>query len=315
MANFDVHPLAPGEGVPLFIAAGVIKEVGQLEPFFNIIDPLLAPVITLGSYTVTRWSGNATIQDPIDYIHYPDRGMAGNARNLPNEGIEGMRTMEQPIRRLSELGIKTIISVTNLPHERPIDVIPGLVEAAAELNPTAIEINLSCPNGRKADGTLHAPLCNDADASGEVLFESRLRVGQDVVMGAKDSPHVTSLDSMIDVRAIRGLVRVAAPLIDFLTGINTIGNQPFPEITANGGRGGMSGPVVKDIAKKHLQICKDLAPDLAYLSCGGVETLNAAQEIKQRLAMGALLVGGAQQAYRLNPAKVMQQWAQAYLFA
>lgn len=312
-SNFTNHPLYPGEGAPLFMAAGVVKDALHLAPFEDL-DPEVMPVITSGGWTLPEWDGNATSANPVDFVYYPGRQMAGNARGLPSSGIEGMRRLGPTIRRFSDRGIKTIIQVTNLPHETPADVIPILVEAAAELEPTAIEVNLSCPNGLDADGNLHPPLCNNPDASNEVMSLSRARAGAETTLGAKDSPHALSLESGVDAAAVRRLVRAVEPYINFLVGINTIGGQPFPEIACAGGKGGMSGPVVAPIAREWLRIARDeLDVNVPILSCGGVDSKNAAYEIPLRLQMGAMLVGGAQDFYRRGkPEQTALDWAHAY---
>jgi len=311
MASFGGHSLHPGEGVPLFIAAGVLKEPAQLEVFKGIEDPNVVPVLTLGSFTLKEWGGNAG-SGQQDFVYYPDLGMAGNARGLPNPGKDGIKALEETVKELEDRGIKTILSVTNLPSERPVDVIPDLVEIGAEAGFKRVEVNLSCPNGLDNDGNLHPPTCNNPDASAEVMSRAKERVGDDIALGAKDSPHVTSLEDRVDQLAVRKMLVAVRPYIDFLTGINTIGGQPFAEITCAGGKGGLSGPVVAEIAKEHLRIAHEVAPELAYLSTGGVDSANAKTEIAARRGLGALLVGGAQEFYRASqPYLLVERWAQS----
>ncbi len=313
---FENHPLHPGEGVPIFIAAGPLKDGPQLEPFLAIEDPLVVPVLVSGGWTLGEWAGNATSENPQDFVYYSDKQMAGNARGLPNSGLEGMRQLKEPIRRLSDKGIKVIIQVTNLPHEKPIDVIPNLVEEAALLKPTGVEVNLSCPNGLDDDGNLHPPTCDDVDVSGEVMSESWYRVGDEVVLGAKDSPHAASLESGVNRVAVIRLITAIKPYINFITGINTIGGQLFPELKCAKGKGGMSGPVVAPIAHEWLIAANDaLEGDskVAILSCGGVDSQNASIEIPTRQQEGALLIGGAQHFFRAQkPEQLALRWAQAY---
>jgi dihydroorotate dehydrogenase len=306
---FENHPLYPGESVPLFISAGVLKYPAQVEPFMEVEDVSVVPALNFGSFTLPEWSGNAKAGQ-TDFIYYPHIKAAGNAIGLRNPGEPGLRDLKRTIKRLGERGITTITSVTNLPHEKPIDVIPELVAIAADNEPTAVEINLSCPNGKKPDGSFHPQLCYDADASGEVLEAARDRVGRDICLGVKDAPHTSSLEEDVDSESISRLAFRIRDLVDFVTGINTIGNQPFPEIDCAGGRGGMSGPVVAPVAKQHLKIWREVAPDLAYLSCGGVESSNAESEIAERLGMDALRVGGAQEFYRARqPHRLAIDWA------
>lgn len=313
MSRFEGHLLHPQGGVPLFIAPGPIKEEGQLRPFLSIEDPLASPVVFAGGFTLNPEIGNAARNGGEDFVYDPATGAAGNARGLPNYGKEGLLALAPVIKELGERGVRVVIQVTNLPHEDPLDVIPEMVEAAASINPTAVEVNLSCPNGLKPDGSFHLPICNDASVSAEVMHASREAAGPEVCLGAKDSSHVTSLDGPMDLDAIGGLAQGIAPYIDFITGINTIGGQEFPGITAAGGKGGMSGPIVAPVARKHLVAWQEVAPDIPYLSCGGVDSANASFEIPLRRQLGAMLVGGAQEFYRApQPHLLAARWAQAY---
>lgn len=308
--SFENHPLHPGEAVPLFISPSTLKEPAQLERFMEIEDPLVVPLLGMGGFTYPAWPGNA-MPGQLDFVYRSDIGMAGNCLGLPNPGEAGIRALKEPIRRLTEMGIKTLIQVTNLPHENPIDVVPMLVEIAADSDPTAVEVNLSCPNGKKPDGSFHPPLSSNPDASAEVMFASRERVGPVVTLGAKDSPHVASLEAEMDEAEIERLAAWISPFIDFITGINTIGNQEFPELTAGNGRGGMSGPIVAPVARRHAELWNEFAPDMAYLSVGGVDSANAEVEVAERLAMpNVIRVGGAQEFYRARqPHLLAARWA------
>ncbi len=309
MPNFENHPLYPDNSVPLFIAAGIFRYPVQLEPFTRVKSPGAVPALTMGSFSYHANKGSATMGD--DFVYYPDRKMAGNARRFPNPGRNGMIELKESVRILSAIGIKTIVSVTSLPHEIPADVIPELVDIAVnEVGPTAVEINLSCPTGENADGTPYAPISESVDMSREVLEKSRIKVGfDDVTLGIKDSPHVASVEDEIDYRQVKELAQSVRNLINFATGINSIGYQHFPEITYTGGKGGMSGPVVAKVAKNHLKLWREYAPDVPYLSCGGVELDNAAQEVPERLELGAMRVGGAQEFIRArHPITLAAAW-------
>ena len=299
MTNFEQHPLYPKDCLPLFISAAHFKEPAQMEPLLAIKDPQMMFAITAGGFTMPDWAGNG---EP-DFTYDKDRQAAGNCRGLPNGGVEAIRALKPMIRELNAIGMKTIVQVTNLPHENPIDVIPMLVEEAAEVDPTAVEINFGCPNGKKPDGSFHLPLYREPDACGEVLELSREQVGNDVTLGVKDGPHTDSPDVMPNLQTVEALAHAVKEYIDFLTGINTIGNQEFSEL--KGGKGGMSGPIVAAVAKEHLRLWRTFAPEVPYLSCGGVDTANSQTEIPERLSMGAMLVGGAQEFYRQGHTKGM----------
>jgi dihydroorotate dehydrogenase len=290
MANFEGHPLHPGEAVPLFISPGVLREPTQLEPFMAAEDYRAVPLLFLGGYTKPVWLGN---KEP-NFAYDASRQAAGNAAGFPNGGEQAIRALKEPIRELNKRGIKTVIQVTFLPHEDPLEVVPELAEIAAECEPTAVEVNPSCPNTRMEDGSFHPPMYRDPIFVGELLAITRKRLGDSVTLSLKDGPHVDSPFEDINPESIRELAAHTRDYIDAVVGINTIANQEFPELTATGGRGGMSGPIVAPVAKQHLKLWREFAPDIPYLSTGGIDAQNAAQEGPERLAEGALRVGGAQ---------------------
>lgn len=307
--QFEDHPLHPGGGVPLFISAGPLKEPAQLEPFMQIEDPAAAPLITLGGFTLTEWAGNG---EP-DFVYDPIRRAAGNSRGLPNGGKDAIIALKKPIQELGKRGIKTIIQVTNLPQENPLDVLPELVEIALESDPTAVEINFGCPNGKKPDGSFHLPLYREPDACGEVLDVVRDRVGYAADIIFKDGPHTDHPDVMPDELSIRRLELAVRGYVDAVVGINTIAAQEFPELTRTGGKGGMSGPIVAPVAREHARLWNKYAPDMAYLSTGGVDSENAETEVQARLAIpNVIRVGGAQEFYR---SKKMRDLAASWAIA
>lgn len=310
MANFENHPLYPGYGSALYIAAGPMKEPAQLRPFLDVEDPRIVPVLTLGSLINMRWAGNKTAQHPQDFVYDADRQAAGNALGLPGRGMPAFHDAAPVVAELIDRGIKVNVSVSNLPFQKPAEVIPDMVEAVAEIiKPTSIEVNLSCPNGLDADGNLHPATCTNVDASVDVIGLSRDRVGGYVTLGAKDGPHTTGPDVPVNEWEVKGLVVGLQPYIDFLVGVNTIPGQAFPELTCTGGKGGMSGPIIAPVAKQHLRYSQEVAPDLAYISVGGVDANNIDSEYLERRTMGAMLVGGAQDFYRAGePHKLALRW-------
>ncbi len=311
MALEKIHPLDPGEGSKILIAAGVLKRASHLTPFFDIEDPEAMPTLTVGSAIHSPWPGNAATHGGEDFTYDFKRLAAGNCRGLPGGGIEELSELAKPVRILREMGCRVIVSVSNLPAESPLEVVPELTERVIEIvAPTAVEINLSCPNGRLPDGSFHPPVCTNAEVSAELLHKTRLVVGGDTCLGIKDSAHVSSLEDDMNEGQIVQLAQAVSPYIDFVTGINTIGNQPFPELSAGGGRGGMSGPIVAEVAKRWLGVWAQHSPErIAKLSCGGVDSANVSHEFAERRELGALLVGGAQEFYRArNPAELALRW-------
>lgn len=304
--------LNPGGSVPLFISAGIMKEPAQFEPFLGIEDPMAVPLLTAGSFTWDEWAGNAPNGEQ-DFVYYPDRNMAGNCIGLRNPGRVGIAALAPIADELEDMGIKVSVSITNLPQETAVDVIPPLAEFVVEQGFTRVEVNLSCPNGKRPDGTLHPPLSSDADASAEVMAAVEAAIGMEPVILAKDSPHVTSLEDGVNEEEIAALAMGIGDYVDAIVGINTIGNQVFEELRAGNGRGGMSGPVVAPIARRHAELWGKHAPLLPYLSTGGIDSANAEVEAAARLAMpNVIRIGGAQEFYRARRLlDVAGRWAVA----
>lgn len=306
MVNFENHPLHPGEAIPLFISAGPLKETAQAKQFLEVPDPRLVPLLTWGGFTLPWNAGNG---EP-DFEYDPVRKAAGNSRGLPNGGVEAIKALKEPIKALTERGIKTIIQVTNLPSENPLDVIPLLVEVAADSRPTAVEINFACPNGMMPDGSFHPPTYRDPDTCGEILEISREAVGG-ITLLAKDGPHTNDPFVMPDPDTVYDFVNATRDWIDGVVGINTIAAQKFAGLTKTGGKGGMSGPIVADVAKHHSRLWGEFAPEVPYLATGGIDSGNAETEIPERLAEPNIMrVGGTQEFYRSrNMANLAARWA------
>lgn len=308
--SLEHHPLYPGESIPFFIAPGVLRESSDVQSFEAIEDPNMIPLLFFGGFSLNPFHGIAPQR--TDFVYDANRRAAGNCRGFPNGGRHAVESLKPTIRRLSARGVKTVIQITNLAHEDPLQTIPYLAPYAAEAEPTAIEVNLSCPNGWDTYGRPLPPTCNNADLSGELVRRVRRKIGYEICMGIKDGPHTDSYRRLVDTGAIGALLAATQGEIDFITGINSIGNQPFAALTGANGRGGMSGPIIAPVARQHMAATREAAPDLAYLSCGGIDSVNAHTEIPERLSDGAMRVGGAQEFYRTyKPERVVERWAQA----
>ncbi len=305
MRNLEDHPLLPDNRVPIFISAGVFKEPAQLEYFEGVIDPSIVPTITLGGFSYHSRRDNTH----EDFFYNSERGLAQNIRRFPNPGKDGLLKMKDSIKRLTDKSIRTIVQVVYLPDENPVEILPLMTEIASEVEPTVIEVNLSCRNNLDSNGIPHEPICNAPKLSGEIMGLCRDRVGPEVSLSVKDSSHAVS-PCEIDEEQLQEFLTEIRLSVDGITGINTVEPRLFENDGAIEERGGVSGPIIVSLARKHLQICRQVAPELAYLSVGGVDRSNAHTEIPYRLTNGAVLVGGAQEFYRAsNPQELAIDWA------
>lgn len=305
MHNLEDHPLFPDNRIPLFISAGVYKEPAHLECFDRVSDSSVVPTITLGGFSYHDRPENRH----EDFFYDNTTQLAQNIRRFPNPGKDGLLRLKDSIKALTDNNIRTIVQVVYLPDENPVEILPLMTEIAREVEPTVIEVNLSCRNNLDSNGRPHEPICSVPKLSGEIMGLCRERVGPEVSLSVKDSSHAVSPCEIDEEQLSEFLAEIRAS-VDGITGINTVEPRHYIESGAIEERGGVSGPVIASLAKNHLKICRQVAPGLAYLSVGGVDRSNAHTEIPYRLANGAMLVGGAQEFYRAgNPQTLATEWA------
>ena len=177
-----------------------------------------------------------------------------NAIGLSNPGVF---EFEAEITGAKEGGVPVIASVFGFQVEEFVEVAAKLQEYGAD----AIELNLSCPNVKKA-GTVFG---KSPKLSRSVVENVKSRVSVPVI-----AKLTANTDDIVEVAracveggcdAITAINTIPAMKIDIHTRTPVLGNKT----------GGLSGPSIKPIALKCVyDIKKEL--DIPVIGCGGIAT-------------------------------------------
>jgi dihydroorotate dehydrogenase len=293
----------PADRPPILIGAG-----------FNRFQPLALALSyeetvaaqTLGAFSEPAWSGNGQ-GGRLNVVHWDAQtGAFYNSVGLENPGrMAASEYLPETIRKIRGAGQLAIVSVVALKHEDPLQVLPGLVEWGLEMGADVVEIDGSCAN-QDPDASV---MCTDVETTLEMIDAVRTRVGYDPTLAFKVSDlSAETIELYKDSQYMN---------VDIITAINSVGNQKVPinkatgqpYIEVNGGYAGMSGPIIKNIARSNLANWLD--GPFHVFSLGGVD---GGREIALRQSAGALLVGGVQAFCRArDPRRVAQDWAGEYL--
>lgn len=161
-------------------------------------------------------------------------------------------------------------------------------EAAKDVRPPFVELNLSCPNREK--GT---DICDDTALAKRICKRAReILAGTGIILVVK-LPHRPAPQ-------MRSVIKVIGPLVDAVALRNTIKVRPVQEdrdgrlVPAFPGRdfGGLSGPSTFEITRAGLtdliQIRKELGLEFKVIAVGGVstqadvmDTMNAGADVVQ----------------------------------
>lgn len=249
---------------PLFLPSGIITEI----PDHHRAQAAGAAMVVLKSLTLQKREGN-----PLPRVVKYGAGFI-NSVGLRNPGLE--EGGEQINQFLQTAKIPVIISV----FATKIDEFKRLVSSLAELKPTAIELNLSCPN---VENELGVSLGMNASAAEQTVAGVK-KVVKNVPIVCKLSPNV------VDIAEIGRACEAAGA--DALSAINTVAPGMIIDLrrrrpALGNKQGGLSGPAIKPIALAHVYALYK-AVRIPILGMGGVSTVEDALEM---LMAGATLVG------------------------
>lgn len=266
MKNLHVNFCGVDFKNPLVLASGVL----------GVTAPSLSRVIDLGAGGITTKS---LWREP--HPGHPNPTMFGtkeyfmNAVGLSDAGLtKGVATIKELRERTKEPIIANIVAGN-------IQDFGAIAEAIAELNPDAIEVNISCPNVESEFGKPFA--CSRTDAAA-VTKLVRDNVG-DTPISIKLSPNV---ESIVDIA--KSVVDAGA---DAITAINTVGpgmrwNIDMRTPILSNTVGGISGPAIFPIAVKSVYDIHAALPNTPIIATGGVNSGRDALEI---MMAGGTLVG------------------------
>jgi dihydroorotate dehydrogenase (NAD+) catalytic subunit len=249
---------------PLFLPSGIIQEISGHE----IAAKAGVGTIVLKSVTLEHREGN-----PIPRVAKYPQGFI-NSVGLKNPGL---KKAKQEIRTLMNKTKTPIIISVFAANVKDFQL---LVSEMAELKPTAIELNLSCPNVADEFGD---PLSDQADSVSQAVKISK-KESKKIPLLAKLSPNVLHIGEIAKAAEAAGA--------DGISAINTVSQGMLIDIKKRkpilgNKQGGVSGPAIKPIAiAKIYEIYKSVK--IPILGMGGVTT---AEDVIEMMMAGASLVG------------------------
>jgi len=225
--------------------------------------------VTLKSFTLHKRDGN-----PIPRVWRYDCGML-NSVGLINPGIE--KGTEEARLFLKE-NPKTPIIVSLFATK--INEFCRLVEKVVPLNPSFIELNLSCPNVEDEFGK---SLGMNKDAAGKIVREVK-KISAKVPILAKLTPNVLDIVEIAKACEDEGA--------DGIVAINTVGpgmiidiNRKKPVLGAK--KGGLSGPGIFPVTVRCIYEIYE-AVKIPIIGVGGVSKW---QDVAEAMLAGATLIG------------------------
>lgn len=226
-----------------------------------------------------------------------------NAVGVPDAGIEKAR--EEIGNYLGARGrgpAPLIASIT----AGSVSEFGEIAAEIAKLGPDIIEVNISCPNVENEFGKPFACVPADAAAVTKIVKEAVKSAGKsrfgDKRAGGLCSKRLGNVRRTIPIAVklspnVENIVTIAKAVVDAgadaLTVMNTLGPGMAIDIETRAPVlankvGGVSGPMLKPIAVKHIYDIRRALPDTPIIGTGGI--LNGRDAIEMMMA-GATLVG------------------------
>ncbi len=255
-ANFDN---------PFILPSGIITEIPEHK---RAIEAGVGGV-TLKSLTFEQREGN-----PLPRVWKFDCGMI-NSVGLRNAGIK-KGTDEIKAFLQENKNIPIIISL----FATKIKEFLSLVEKVVPLNPSFIELNLSCPN---VDDEFGKPLGMEKGAAGKIVRAVKKISGKVPVL-AKLSPNVNNISDIARSCETEGA--------DGIVAINTVGPGMIINIARKkpilgAKKGGVSGPAILPVAVRCVYEIYE-AVKIPIIGMGGVTKW---QDTVEMMMAGATLIG------------------------
>lgn len=249
---------------PLFLPSGIINDI----PGHQLAIKSGVAAVVLKSVTVEKREGN-----PIPRVAKYNCGFI-NSVGLRNPGLKEAKKQIAIFLKKTESPV--IISVFAAKAED----FQRLVFEMSKLKPTAIELNLSCPNVGDEFGEI---ISNKTKLSYEVTKLAKKEAGKIPII-CKLSPNIDSIGEVAKACEQAGA--------DGICAINTVSqgmiidlDKKKPVLGAK--KGGVSGPGIKPIAIAKIYEIYE-AVKLPILGMGGVTCW---QDVVEMMMAGASLVG------------------------
>jgi len=245
---------------PLVLASGIL---GTSIDLLNRVAKNGAGAVTTKSIGPIEREGhnNPTIVEIENGLY--------NAVGLPTPGY---LNMDEEFKRWKELKVPLIASIYGSSVKDYVDI----AEYIQKYTPSIIELNISCPN--KDDGMVFG---KSTEMTKELV--SSVRAVSKIPIMPKLTPNCDNIAQIAIACENAGA--------DAICAVNTVQKEiSHPELKAPllaYGKGGISGPLIKDIALEKVKEIRD-AVEIPILGVGGVTTGKDAVEM---LRAGASLVG------------------------
>ena len=188
-----------------------------------------------------------------------------NAIGLQNPGVAAFVTDELPV--LLGLGATVVASVAGHTLGEYAEVARTLGRTPGV---TALEINLSAP---------------DADLSGVSEVREPFQAAGIVAACRRDLPRGVLLIAKLRTDALR-VVETARAVVDAGAGAVVVGNA-LPAAMPDGRPGGLSGPAIRPLALRCVEVVAAALPETPVVGCGGIMD---ADDARLFLAAGARAV-------------------------
>ena len=192
-----------------------------------------------------------------------------NAVGLPTPGY---LNMNDEFKRWNEIKVPLIASI----YGSSIGDYVKITEHLQKYKPDIIELNISCPN--KDDGMVFG---SSASLTKELI--SKVKAVSEIPIMPKLTPNCSNIAEIALACETAGA--------DAICAINTVQKEiSHPKLNApllSYGKGGISGPIIKEIALEKVKEIRDVV-EIPILGVGGITTGKDAIEM---LKAGATLVG------------------------
>ncbi|HEX8993836.1 MAG TPA: hypothetical protein VF803_01135 [Candidatus Paceibacterota bacterium] len=286
---------------PVMLGAGVCKRVPDLHDFLRDDIPVGARV--LGSIEPEPSEGNSgTLFYPESYNDFLREKVAVNSFGMPNDGYD------ETVRKLMFIDPKWNI-IVSVAAKTPAGFVDGVKKFDAHPNTVGTKANLSCPNKKDQpipiayDYGFVEEICEGIAAVGvekPVWFKMPPPITPDVkAMLQRHYPHIDfSATPTIPYEQLVRILHLIGryPFIKAIVQGNTIGSVIIkgtngkPVTTPNGGRAGLSGPILKKIALDFLKRERRILPRVTSIIAqgGAVSGDDAADYLEVADAVGAV---------------------------
>ena len=245
---------------PLVLASGIL---GTSVDLLNRVADNGAGAVTIKSIGPVEREGNnnPAVVEIVNGIY--------NAVGLPTPGY---LNMDEEFKRWKEIKVPLIASIYGSSVQDYVDI----TEYIQKYNPSIIELNISCPN--KDDG---------------MVFGTDIELTEELVKAVKavsKIPIMPKLTPNCDNLAQIAITCEAAGA-DAICAINTVQKEiSHPKLKKPllaYGKGGISGPIIKDIALEKIKEIRS-AVEIPILGVGGI---TSAKDAIEMLKAGANVVG------------------------